>query len=344
LEVVERNANAQSQLVADLLDISRVSTGKIRIEPAEVEFGSLVSQVLADARLALEAKRLELFVTLTPDSTVLRGDAERLKQVVWNLLLNAVKFTPKAGKIWVNLQRLESDLELTVRDTGVGLSADFVPYVFDAFRQSDSKTTRTHSGLGLGLSITKHLVDLHGGSIEALSDGVGKGACFLVRLPVSPLIAASLPVSRVPATAPRRPDLVRPEALNGMSILVVDDEEDARDLLRIVLESCGATVHDAGGVREALDKLNGERVDVLISDIGMPMEDGYSLIRAVRALPAKEKASIPSIALTAFARNEDRTRALLAGFNVHMAKPVEPAELLLAVADLSGHAPGSVSQ
>jgi len=338
LEVVERNANAQSQLVADLLDISRVITGKIRIDPAQVDIGNLVNLVLADARFALEAKRLELHVDMAEGATVLRGDSERLRQVVWNLLLNAIKFTPKGGHVWVSLRRVESDLELVIRDTGMGISAEIMPYIFENFRQHDSKTTRAHGGLGLGLSIAKHLVDLHGGSIDARSEGVGRGATFIVRLPVSPLISTTVGVGKVAATSQRPAELRRPPALAGLSILVVDDEEDARDLLRIVLESCEVRVHDASSVNEALATIQRERVDLIVSDIGMPEEDGYSLIRKVRGLPNQEKAGIPAIALTAFARNEDRTRALLEGFNVHMAKPVEPAELLVALADLCGHA------
>jgi signal transduction histidine kinase/ActR/RegA family two-component response regulator len=337
LEVVERNANAQSQLVADLLDISRVITGKIRIDAAQVDLGNLINLVAEDARFSLEAKRLELHVDFSGEATVMRGDAERLRQVVWNLLLNAIKFTPKGGEIWMTLRRVESDLEFVVRDSGMGIAPEVLPYIFDNFRQSDSKTTRTHGGLGIGLSIAKHLVDLHGGSIEARSDGLGKGASFAVRLPVSPLVSATVGVSKVAATTPRRKDLPRPAALAGISVLVVDDEEDARDLLRIVLESCDVQVHDAANAHDALAKIQQERVDIVVSDIGMPEEDGYSLIRKIRALPNKERASIPAIALTAFARNEDRTRALLEGFNVHMAKPVEPAELLLALSDLGGH-------
>jgi signal transduction histidine kinase/ActR/RegA family two-component response regulator len=337
LEVVERNANAQSKLVSDLLDISRVITGKIRIEPSQVDLGNLINLVLEDSRFALEAKRLELHVDFANVPTVMRGDAERLRQVVWNLLLNAIKFTPKGGHVWVSLRRVESDLELVIRDTGMGITSEVMPYIFDNFRQYDSKTTRAHSGLGIGLSIAKHLIDLHGGSIEARSDGTDRGAAFIVRLPVSPVISTTVGVGKVAATTQRPPELARPTVLAGLSILVVDDEEDARDLLRIVLESCDAVVHDASSTNEALAKIRKEHVDLLVSDIGMPEEDGYSLIRNVRALPIKAKASIPAIALTAFSRNEDRTRALLEGFNVHMSKPVEPAELLLALADLGGH-------
>jgi signal transduction histidine kinase/ActR/RegA family two-component response regulator len=337
LEVVERNANAQSQLVADLLDISRVITGKIRIEPAQVDLRNLVSLVLEDARFALEAKRIELHVDFANDATVMRGDGERLRQVVWNLLLNAIKFTPKGGQIWVSLSRVESDLVLVVRDNGLGISAEFLPHIFESFRQYDSKTTRAHRGLGIGLSIAKHLIDLHGGSIEARSDGPGKGASFSVRLPLSPLISATIGVSKLPATRSLPADRLQAAVLGGLHILVVDDEQDARDLLRIVLESCEVSVLEASSVEEALAAVRQERVDLIVSDIGMPEEDGYSLIRKVRALPTKEKAGIPAIALTAFAGNEDRTRALLEGFNVHMAKPVEPSELLLALADLAKH-------
>jgi signal transduction histidine kinase/ActR/RegA family two-component response regulator len=336
LEVVERNANLQNQLVADLLDISRVLTGKVRLDPAQVDLGGLVTLVLEDARLALEAKRLQL-TTSIGEATVMRGDCDRLKQIIWNLLLNAIKFTPKGGAIHVSLRGVDSDLELVFADNGVGIAPDVLPHIFETFRQSDSRTTRAHGGLGIGLSITKHLVDLHGGSIEAYSDGLGKGASFIVRLPVSPIISTTRGVSKVPAAAITTREISREDLLAGMRVLVVDDEDDARDLLRITLESCGARVHDAGSVREALDKLEAERVDVVVSDIGMPGEDGYSLVRSIRTMSNAAQANTPVIALTAFARNEDRTRALLEGFNLHMAKPVEPAELLAAIADLGKH-------
>jgi CheY-like chemotaxis protein len=334
LDVIERNSSAQSQLVGDLLDISRVMTGKIRLDPSQVDLGHLVNLVLEDARLALEAKRLALEAVLPNGGAIMRGDAERLKQVVWNLLLNAIKFTPKEGRVSVELRYVESDLELRVRDTGIGIAPEFLPHVFDTFRQSDSKSTRSHGGLGVGLSIVKHLVELHGGSIEARSAGAGKGAEFVVRLPISPLISTTLGVAKVPATMPQRKALERPQVLSGVSVLIVDDEEDARDLLRIVVESCDARAHLAAGVPQALATLAAEHVDVIVSDIGMPAQDGYDLIRSVRALPDPLKASLPAIALTAFARGEDRTEALLAGFNVYMSKPVELGDLLVALADL----------
>lgn len=343
LEVIERNAHAQNQLVGDLLDISRVMSGKIRVDPAQVSLSNVVTLVLADARFALEAKRLQLHTSLPDEEAVMRGDGERLRQIVWNLLLNAIKFTPKGGQIWVLVERADSDLVLTVRDNGVGIPAEFLPHVFDNFRQWDSRTTRAHGGLGIGLSIVKHLVDLHGGSIAARSDGVGHGAEFIVRLPVSPLISATLGVAKIPAATPDTPSqtLARPAVLAGATVLVVDDDEDARELLRIVLESCDATVRTAASVRDALRVLETTRVDAVLSDIGMPGEDGYALIRTIRALPDSELANVPAIALTAFARSEDRDRARLEGFNAHMSKPVEPGQLLTALSDLLTNAPRS---
>lgn len=283
----------------------------------------------------MEAKRLQLRTEVAPEGTVMRGDGERLRQVITNLLLNAIKFTPKGGAIVVALRRIESELELTVGDTGIGIAPEFLPFVFDSFRQSDSRSTRAHGGLGIGLSIVKHLVELHAGRITATSGGLGKGASFVVRLPISPVISTTVGVTKVPATTPARRELARPEALSGTTILVVDDEPDARELLRIVLESCQARVLDAGSARDALALLERETVDLIVSDIGMPEEDGYSLIRRVRGLVDEAKAATPAIALTAFARNEDRAQALLEGFNQHMTKPVEPAELLVALADLA---------
>ncbi len=336
LAVVERNANAQSQLVADLLDISRAMTGSVRLKPAQVDVGNVIDLALEDARFAMEAKRLRLRTEIASEGTVMRGDSERLRQVLSNILLNAIKFTPKDGEISITLQRIESDLQLTVSDTGIGITADFLPHVFDSFRQSDSRTTRSHGGLGIGLSIAKHLVELHAGKITAHSEGSGRGATFVVRLPISPVISTTFGVGKVSATAPQGRELARPEALAGSTVLVVDDEDDARELLRVVLESCSVNVLEASTVRDALTTIATQPVDFIVSDIGMPEEDGYSLIRKVRALADQGKARTPAIALTAFASPEDRTMALLEGFNVHMTKPTEPGELLLALADLAG--------
>jgi signal transduction histidine kinase/CheY-like chemotaxis protein len=336
-EVIERNANAQNQLVNDLLDISRAITGKIKIFPSQVDVGNIVDVALEDARLALDAKRQNVHSAIERKHAVLRGDADRLRQVVWNLLTNAIKFTPKGGDIFVEMRRVESDLELCVRDTGVGIASDFLPHVFDSFRQSDSSATRVHGGLGIGLSITKHLVDLHGGSIEVHSPGIGRGATFTVRLPISPLLTTTLGVSQVPATRDEPPHGNAPIDLQGLRVLVIDDEADARELIGYLLETCGASVKQATSAAEALEVLNSNPLDLIISDIGMPGEDGYALIRSIRTLPVEAKRNVPAIALTAFARNEDRSRALVAGFNVHIAKPVEPSVLVRAVVDLAAH-------
>jgi CheY-like chemotaxis protein/anti-sigma regulatory factor (Ser/Thr protein kinase) len=323
--------------VNDLLDISRAITGKIRIFPSQVDVANIVDVAIEDARLALEAKRQNLHSALERQHAVLRGDADRLRQILWNLLTNAIKFTPKGGDIFVDMRRVESDLELRVRDTGVGIASEFLPHVFDSFRQFDSSATRVHGGLGIGLSITKHLVDLHGGSIEVQSPGIGHGATFIVRLPISPLLTTTLGVPQVPATQGASPDSYSPADLQGLSVLVVDDEADARELIGYLLETCGASVLQADSASVALQMLKDNSVDLVISDIGMPGEDGYALIRGIRTLQNEARRNTPAIALTAFARNEDRSRALVAGFNVHIAKPVEPSALVRAVMDLVAH-------
>ena len=334
-DVIERNANAQNQLVADLLDISRVITGKIRINPAEVDLATIVEMVVEGLRPAADAKQITIALDLERGA-VLRGDPDRLQQIVWNLLSNAVKFTPKGGNVAVALGRVESDLELVVTDDGEGIPASFLGHVFDSFRQSDTSASRPHGGLGIGLSIVKHLVELHGGAIEARSEGEDRGATFALRLPTRPLVSTTVSVSHVPATLPPARKESRPADLLGVRVLVVDDEPDARELVAYVLETCGAEVHSAGSTAEALAALQSFTPHVIISDIGMPDLDGYALIRSVRTLAAAAMRNIPAIALTAFARNEDRTQALVAGFNMHMAKPVEPTALVSAVLDLTG--------
>ena len=336
-DVIERNAEAQSQLVADLLDISRVITGKIRINPSQVDLANVVEMAVEGVRPAADAKSITVEADVECEHAVMRGDGDRLQQVVWNLLANAVKFTPKKGKVTIRLRGVESDLELVVQDTGEGIASSFLPHVFDRFRQSDTGAARAHGGLGIGLSIAKHIVELHGGFIEARSEGTGRGATFVVRLPIGPLISTTLGISRVPATKQRSANISLPRGLDGLRVLVVDDEPDARDLVSCVLESCGVEVRVAVSTADAMKELESFTPHVIVSDIGMPDEDGYLLIRNIRTLPHEEKKNIPAIALTAFARNEDRTRALVAGFNLHMAKPVEPAALVHAVVDLAGH-------
>ena len=287
-------------------------------------------------RPAIDAKRLRFQMEVDRTAAVLRGDGDRLQQVVWNLFSNAVKFTAKGGQVRVRLHRVDSDLELFVTDDGEGIPPDFLPHVFESFRQSDTSTARRHGGLGIGLSIAKHLVELHGGTIKALSEGAGKGASFVVRLPISPLVSSTPGIAAVPATRERSPAAELPEGYQGIAVLVVDDDADARELLEFVLQRSGMEVRTAPSAAEALAALKNFRPRVIVSDIGMPGGDGYSLIRDIRTHTLEENRSIPAIALTAFARNEDRTHALVEGFNVHMAKPVDPAELIRAVVDLAG--------
>jgi signal transduction histidine kinase/CheY-like chemotaxis protein len=334
-DVIERNAEAQGRLVADLLDISRVITGKIRIHPAQLNLCDVVDMAVEGVRPAADAKRLSIEMTVDRENAVLRGDADRLQQVVWNLLSNAVKFTLKSGRVRVQLRRIDSDVELVVEDDGAGIEPEFLPHVFESFRQSDVGLSRSHGGLGIGLSITKHIVELHGGTIFAESAGRGLGSKFTVRLPISPLVSTTMGITRAAATKRQATDVELPHGLEGLRVLVVDDEPDARDLLTYLLETCGIEVRAAASATEAMRELERYAPHLIISDIGMPDEDGYTLIRSVRTLP-NEKRSIPAIALTAFARNEDRTRALVEGFNRHMAKPVEPKALVQAVVDLVG--------
>jgi signal transduction histidine kinase/CheY-like chemotaxis protein len=335
-EVIERNAEAQNKIVADLLDISRVITGKLRVQPSQVDLGNVVDMVIEGIRPAAEAKRIRIEARLDRDNSVLRGDAERLQQVVWNVLANGIKFTAKDGVVSVQLVRVESDIELTVKDSGEGIAGEFLPHVFESFRQYDGGTSRVHGGLGIGLSIAKHIVELHGGSIRAHSQGRGLGSTFVIRLPVSPVVSTTLGIPRVPATKPPASSAPMPDVLQGIRVLVVDDDSDARELVAYVLETCGMEVRTAGSASAALIELSRYTPHVILSDIGMPEVDGYALIRSIRTHPDEAKRSIPAIALTAFARNEDRTRALVEGFNRHMAKPVEPSALVAAIGEVAG--------
>ncbi len=335
-EIIERNADAQNRLVGDLLDISRSMAGLLRIHPSQVDLCDVIDMTIEGVRPAAEAKRIRIDVDLDRENAVLRGDPNRLQQVLWNLLSNAVKFTPKNGMVRVTLRRVESDIVLSVTDDGTGIDPAFLPHVFEAFRQSDASRSRSHGGLGIGLSIVRQIVELHGGSIEAESAGQGRGATFTVRLPVSPLIATVQGVSRAPVTVAEPAGAVLPSGHTDIRVLVVEDEADARELLAYMLQSCGMEVRLAASAAEGIDALEHFTPHVLLSDIGMAREDGYAFIRQVRTLASEEKRAIPAIALTAFARNEDRTRALTAGFNLHMAKPVEPSALVNAVLELAG--------
>ena len=334
LETIERNATVQAQLIEDLLDISRIISGKMRLEVAPVDLVAVVESALEVVRPAADAKGVILRPVLDSSASHVTGDAARLQQVVWNLLANAVKFTPKGGRVDIRLVRIDSSVELTVRDTGVGIPVDFLPHVFERFRQADGASTRSHGGLGLGLAIVKNIVELHGGTASVESAGKGEGASFFVRLPLSLLRHTG--TTPVPSEPPAGPfSFERPPELIALRVLVVDDEDDARELLVAVLEQCGAIVTSVGSVREALAALAVEpRPTIVVSDIGMPGEDGYALIKQIRKLPPDQGGRLPVVALTAYARTEDRTRALRAGFNMHMPKPVEPAELLAVLVSL----------
>ena len=335
IETIFRNANSQCQLINDLLEVSRIITGKLRLEFVACELESVIEAAAESIRPTAEAKGVRLQVLLEPNTGPVFGDRERLQQVVWNLLSNAVKFTRKGGLVQVTLQRINSHVEIIVNDTGIGIDSDFLPHVFDRFRQADGSTTRTYGGLGLGLAIVRHLVELHGGTAWAESAGLNQGARFTVRLPS--MTSNEYPVDEVHdfrAVAVAEPRDQQPPSLGGIRILIVDDEMDARTLLTAMLERCGAHVTAAGSAREGLESIESLRPDVLIADIGMPIEDGYGLIKKVRALAKEHGGQTPALALTAYARTEDRVRALSEGYHAHLAKPVDRVELAAVVASL----------
>lgn len=337
LETIERNARAQSQLIDDLLDVSRIITGKLRLDARPVEIASVIEAAIEAVRPAARAKNIRLESELKTVAGTLFGDATRLQQVAWNLLSNAVKFTPEGGQVDVRLNRINSHLEITVEDTGEGISAEFLPHIFDRFRQADGTTTRKHGGLGLGLAIARHLVELHGGEIHATSQGEGRGTTFIVSLPLTtdrPGDDGAQPIS--PASRDIRLPSDYSATLGGLRVLVVDDETDTRELIAFTLSRCGAEVKTSATAKEGLSMLEAWEPDVLVSDIGMPDVDGYEFIRRVRELDTGSTGRIPALALTAYAGMEDRLRALSAGFQMHMAKPLDPNELVAGVASLAG--------
>src|SRR5215212_2063061 len=336
LDTIERNARAQAQLIDDLLDVSRIVTGKLRMDVRPVDPNSFIDAAVEAVRPAAEARGVRLQKVIDTGPVSIPGDPVRLQQVVWNLLSNAIKFTPRGGRVQIRSERVNSHLEIVVSDTGQGIAPDFLPHVFDRFRQADQKTSRQHGGMGLGLSIVRHLVELHGGSVSAISEGEGQGATFTVMLPISPVYQVDASGGRV---HPGARDLMPPDdptdRLDGLRILAVDDEADTRELLRKGLEYCGANVQVVGSAAEALDGLVSFAPDILISDIGMPEVDGYDLIRQIRSLSANKGRRIPAIALTAYTRVEDRLHALRAGYDMHVPKPVELAELVAVAASLA---------
>ncbi|MCG3121865.1 MAG: Sensor histidine kinase RcsC [Phycisphaerales bacterium] len=341
LAVIERNARAQSQMIEDLLDVSRIASGKLRLDVQRVNLTAVVEQAVASARPAADAKSIRLQCVLDPRSCTVNGDPTRLQQIVWNILSNALKFTPKGGRIQVVTRRVNSSVRLEISDSGKGINAKFLGVIFDRFRQEDSSTTRHYGGLGLGLAIVRQLTELHGGTVRASSDGEGKGATFCVELPLA-LLNSSAPARRadvddreadpLPLAAPM-PVLGR--TLEGIRVLAVDDDNDSRELIVRVLHEHGAHVCSADCAAAALRHLSTFQPHVILSDIGMPDQDGFEFIATVRSKPADQGGAVPAAALTALARTEDRTRALMAGFQVHVAKPVEPSGLVAVVAALA---------
>jgi signal transduction histidine kinase/ActR/RegA family two-component response regulator len=333
LETIARNARAQAQLIEDLLDMHQIVSGRIRLDLQRFELAPTVEAALDSVRPSADARAIVLRRTIDPDAGPLFGDPGRLQQVVWNLLTNAVKFTPKGGVIDVVVQRVKSHVEITVQDSGMGISPEFLPHLFERFRQADSSTTRKYGGLGLGLSIVKQLVELHGGSVKAESAGVGQGATFVIHLPVRAVGEPGAPREHPTRGGP--PARVPEISLEGIKVLVVDDEPDARELVRFALADAAAEVVTAGSADEGLAMVRLHRPDVIVSDIGMPERDGYQFIQDVRGLASGEGGRTPAIALTAFARSDDRIRAMLAGYQVHVSKPIEPQELVAAIKSLA---------
>ena len=323
IEVIERNAQTQRQLVEEVLDASRVITGSLRLTVAPVDLATVINSATDSVRLLAEGKGVELIVTLDPAARHLAGDATRLQQMVWNLLSNAIKFTAAGGRVEVRLTRTDGQAQIQVTDTGEGIAADFLPFIFDRFRQADSTITRRHGGLGLGLAIVRHLAELHEGSVQAESAGEGYGSAFTIRLPL-----------RGGAEAGRVAPAGAPSPLRGFQLLVVDDDQDALDMLSLLLTDAGASVRTAASAAEALALLRWIRPDVLLSDLAMPDEDGYSLIRSLRTIERHSGRRTPAVALTAYVRVQDRARAVDAGFDVFVEKPVDPEELVSVIGGL----------
>ncbi|MFL6600385.1 MAG: ATP-binding protein [Steroidobacteraceae bacterium] len=335
LEAIERNVRAQAQIVSDLLDMSRIISGKIHLEVQLLSLHEIIHNAIEAVRASAEAKTLRIHTLLDSSVGLVRGDPNRLQQILWNLLTNAVKFTPAGGRIQIVLERVNSHVEIVIEDTGSGIRKDFLPFVFERFRQADAAKTRRHGGLGIGLSIVKTLVELHGGSVRVKSAGENQGATFVVALPISQVTheeverSQRLPVLSDPLEAIELPDL------DGARVLIVDDEPDGRQLMLRILEGRSARVTAVAGGAEALELLSQQHFDILVSDIGMPGLDGYELMRRARALDSSRTGGpIPAIAVTAYARAQDRQRSLLAGYQMHLAKPIEARELVAGIASL----------
>jgi CheY-like chemotaxis protein len=340
IETINRNVQLQARLIEDMLDVSRIISGKLRLDAQPTDPTIVVNAALDTLRPAADAKSIRLQVVMDFGAGLVLADPARLQQVMWNLLSNAIKFTPKGGTVQVQLERVNSHIEISVSDTGSGIDEGFLPHVFERFRQADSTSTRIHGGLGLGLAIVRHLVELHGGTVEASNRTDRQGALFTIKLPLmivrKPTGPLGVATERIHPTASGNLPFDSPPALGGLKVLAVDDEADARQLLASVLGMCGAEVKTCASVAEALEALGEYRPDILVSDIGLPGEDGYALIEKIRTSEGESGERIPAVALTAYARVEDRLRALSAGYNMHVPKPVEPAELAMVIASLTG--------
>jgi PAS domain S-box-containing protein len=334
LETIERSARAQSQLIDDLLDFSRITAGKLRLEVRSVDLASVIEQAVEVVRPAADAKQISLHKVLDTETTI-SGDPTRLQQVVWNLLSNAVKFTPKRGRVHIRLERVESQIEIAVSDTGQGISPEFLLHVFERFQQAETGATRSQGGLGLGLAIVRHIVELHGGTVWAESAGQGQGSTFTVKLPRTTFARPSGEVERRHPTLGSPPEPTNFPSLRDLQVLVVDDDRDSNEVVSTVLGAADAKVRAATSAAEALEHLKHWRPHVIVSDIGMPNEDGYMFMAKLRALPA-ETARIPCVALTAYATTDDRVRIFAAGFKAHIVKPIDPVELAVVVANVAG--------
>jgi CheY-like chemotaxis protein len=336
--VIYRNAKAQSKIIEDILDVSRIITGKLRIEPAPVNLMSIVADAMEVVRPSAEAQGITIELRAPTEPLLLIGDAQRLQQVMWNLLSNAVKFNATGGRVELGIEQLGSQVTITVSDNGKGIELDFLPYVFERFKQADGSTTRRYGGLGLGLAIVRHIVELHGGSVAVGSKGPGQGSTFTIALPVRATMLPSEAYSDRPSRAPQSGHAAQGTNLQGVRVLVVDDERDARELLEVVLSQAGAVVATASCASEAIAALASFHADIVVSDIGMPEQDGYAFMKRLRAMPGAVSA-IPSIALTAYTRNDDKLRALALGFTTHVGKPVNPDDLTAVVARLVARRP-----
>jgi signal transduction histidine kinase/DNA-binding response OmpR family regulator len=334
LETIVRNAKAQTQLIEDILDVSRVISGKLRLNVRLVNLIAIIETAIESVRPAINAKGIRLQAILDPNAGLVQGDADRLQQIVWNLLSNAVKFTPKDGKVQVVLKRVNSHVEIEVSDSGSGISAEFLPYVFERFRQADASKTRRYGGLGLGLAIVRYLAEMHGGQVVAHSDGEGQGSSFRIYLPLAAILPKPGPVDQSHPTANERAPTEVEVFLRGIRILIVDDQPDTCELLRVAFSQYGAEPLTVESATAALKAIERWLPDIIVSDIGMPDMDGYELIRQVRRLAPERGGRVPAVALTAYSKKEDRMQALGAGFDLHMAKPVDPTELSVALTSL----------